>query len=149
GLRPDMAIVIKPGYAASYEEVGLAWFRLYTRGQVNYTGIRHKTTYRNPILLAGKLMAALEAWFPQYARENADDVVLPQASINAIRAGSVAGLAFGPVTCGLDVDGRVPPSLSPGEVAGELRVALDRIARDDPDLETDMDRITALPGSRT
>jgi succinyl-diaminopimelate desuccinylase len=149
GLRPDMAIVLKPGYAASYEEVGVAWFRVITHGQVNYTGIRHKTTYRNPILFAGKLMAALEAWFPEYARENGDEAVLPQASINAIHAGSVDRLGFVPSTCELDVDVRVPPSLSPTEVAGELRLALDRIARDDPDLETEMERLSALPGSRT
>src|SRR4051794_39723140 len=88
GLRPDMAFVLKPGYAASYEEVGMAWFRVHTRGQVNYTGIRHKVRYRNPILFAGRLMAALENWFPEYARENGDETVLPQASINAIHAGS-------------------------------------------------------------
>src|SRR4051794_3380947 len=149
GLRPDMAIVLKPGYAASYEEVGLAWFRVTTHGNVNYTGIRHKGPYRNPILFAGKLMAALEEWFPEYARENGDEAVLPQASINAIRAGSVDRLAFVPATCELDIDVRVPPSLSPTEVAGELRLALDRMQQDDPDLETDMDRLSALPGSRT
>lgn len=149
GLRPDMAIVLKPGYAASYEEVGLAWFRVYTRGQVNYTGIRHKAPYKNPILFAGKLMAALEKWFPEYARENGDEAVLPQASINAIHAGSINRLAFVPSTCELDIDVRVPPSLSPTEVAGELRLALDRIAHEDPDLESDMDRLSALPGSRT
>jgi acetylornithine deacetylase/succinyl-diaminopimelate desuccinylase-like protein len=149
GLRPDMAIVLKPGYAASYEEVGLAWFRVTTHGQVNYTGIRHKVAYRNPILFAGKLMAALEKWFPQYASENGDAAVLPQASINAIHAGSSNRLAFVPATCSLDIDVRVPPSLSPTEVAGELRLALDRMQLEDPDLETDMDQLSALPGSRT
>jgi acetylornithine deacetylase/succinyl-diaminopimelate desuccinylase-like protein len=94
-------------------------------------------------------MEALEAWFPEYARENGDEAVLPQASINAIRAGSADRLGFVPNTCELGVDVRVPPTLTPSEVAGELRVALDRIARDDPDLDTDMEGITALPGTRT
>lgn len=149
GLRPDMAIAVRPGYEVSFEETGVAWFRVFTRGEVNETGSRHQTRYRNPILLAGRLMEALEAWFPRYTRENADDWVQPQASINAIRAGSVDRLGYVPWTCELDVDVRVPPSLTPTEVAGELRMALDRIAREDPDLETDMERITALPGSRT
>ena len=127
----------------------MAWFRVFTRGVVSETGIRRHGRYRNPILFAGRLMAALEAWFPDYARDNGDEWVQPQASINAIRAGSVDRLGYVPWTCELDVDVRVPPGLSPTEVAGELRMALDRIARDDSELETDMQGISALPGSRT
>lgn len=149
GGRPDVAIVLKPGYVVSYEEVGLAWFRVTVRGAVNYTGIRHKGTYRNPILLAGRLMVHLEEWFAQYARENSDGVVLPQASINAIHAGSTNRLAFVPGTCEIDIDVRVPPSLTPSEVAGELRTALDRIEREDPELSVEMTGITATPGTRT
>ena len=67
GLRPDMAIVLKPGYAASYEEVGLAWFRVTTQGQGGlhrHPGTRARTATRSS---SGKLMAALEKWFPEYA----------------------------------------------------------------------------------
>jgi acetylornithine deacetylase/succinyl-diaminopimelate desuccinylase-like protein len=149
GGRPDVAIVLKPGYVVSFEEVGLAWFRLVTRGTVNYTGIRHKGPYRNPILLAGRLMTHLEAWFAEYAREQDDGVVTPQASINAIHAGSPDRLAFVPQACELDLDVRVPPALSPADVAGELRVALDAIEREDPELAVEMHRITATPGTRT
>ena len=52
---PDFAIVLKPGYAVSHEEVGLAWFKVTVKGGVNYTGIRHKGEYRNPILIAARL----------------------------------------------------------------------------------------------
>lgn len=149
GARPDFAIVLKPGYAVSNEEVGLAWFRLFTRGTVNYTGIRHKTSYRNPIVIAARLIAALEDWFPEYGRENTDGVVLPQASINAIRGGSTNRLAFVPQTCEIDVDMRVPPQLTPLEVAGELRVMLDRLQTRDPELDIEMVGITAMPGTRT
>jgi succinyl-diaminopimelate desuccinylase len=91
----------------------------------------------------------LESWFVEYARENGDGVVTPQASINAIHAGSANQLAYVPRTCEIDIDVRVPPSLTPSEVAGELRVALDRIQRDDPELAAEMSGITATPGTRT
>jgi acetylornithine deacetylase/succinyl-diaminopimelate desuccinylase-like protein len=149
GGRPDFAIVLKPGYAVSNEEVGIAWFRLFTRGTVNYTGIRHKGLYRNPIILAGRLVAALEEWFPEYARENGDGIVSPQASVNAIRAGSPNRLAFIPERCEVDVDMRVPPHLTPTEVAGELRTYLDRVQAHDPDLDVEMVGLAAMPGTRT
>src|SRR3712207_8609591 len=52
--KPDAAIVLKPGWSVLHEEVGLAWFRITVRGSVNYTGIRHKGPYLNPILAAAR-----------------------------------------------------------------------------------------------
>ena len=54
--RADFAIVLKPGYAVSHEEVGYAWFRVTVRGAVNYTGIRHKGPYRNPVVAAARVV---------------------------------------------------------------------------------------------
>jgi acetylornithine deacetylase/succinyl-diaminopimelate desuccinylase-like protein len=147
--RPDFAIVLKPGYAVSNEEVGLAWFRLYLHGTVNYTGIRHKTSYRNPIVFAGRVIEALERWFPDYARENGDGVVLPQASINAVRAGDVNRLAFSPQVCEIDVDIRVPPQLSVADVASKLREVLAGLRAADPDLDVEVAEITSMPGTLT
>ena len=64
--KPDFAIVLKPGYAAGTEEVGYAWFRIAVRGAINYTGIRHKGPYRNPIVTAARLITRFEEWLPEF-----------------------------------------------------------------------------------
>src|SRR5207248_9589014 len=56
GFRGDFAILAKPGYAVSWEEVGLCWFRVRVKGALNYTGVRHKTPYNNPIVGAAKVI---------------------------------------------------------------------------------------------
>src|SRR6202022_4088566 len=49
GVRGDFAILAKPGYAVSWEEVGVCWFKVAVKGTLNYTGIRHIVPYKNPI----------------------------------------------------------------------------------------------------
>src|SRR5579859_2285820 len=87
GVRGDFAIIAKPGYAVSWEEVGLCWFKVAVRGTLNYTGIRHIVPYKNPIVEAAKVIQGLEEWFPQYSARHTTGLVAPQGSIGAIEGG--------------------------------------------------------------
>ena len=147
--RPDFAILVKPGYAVAHEEVGFAWFRITVRGALNYTGIRHKGPYRNPILAAATVVTELEAWFAQYTAANTSGLVAPQGSINAIQAGSPDRLAFVPATAQIDLDLRLGPRTTADEAEAQLREALDRITTAHPDIELDVERVIALPGTAT
>lgn len=147
--RPDFAIVLKPGYSVSHEEVGYAWFRVTLRGAVNYTGIRHKGAYRNPIVAAARVIQGLEAWLPEYTTANTSGLVAPQGSINAIRAGSGGRAAFIPSTAELDIDLRVAPDSNPGRVQADLENALARLREQDPELDYEVARTAELPGTRT
>jgi succinyl-diaminopimelate desuccinylase len=147
--RPDFAILVKPGYAVAHEEVGFAWFRITVRGALNYTGIRHKGPYRNPIVAAAVVVGELEAWFAEYAAANTSGLVAPQGSINAIQAGSADRLAFVPATAQIDVDLRLGPRTTAVEAEAQLRGALDRITTAHPDIELELDRVLALPGTAT
>ena len=149
GALPDFAIVLKPGYSVVHEEVGLAWFKLIVHGTVNYTGIRHKGPYANPIVAAARLVTAIEAWFPAYTASNSAGLVAPQGSINAIRAGSSDRTAFIPATCEIDLDLRVAPASSPADVRRQLEGALDQIRAGDPDLDVELVPTAALPGTTT
>jgi acetylornithine deacetylase/succinyl-diaminopimelate desuccinylase-like protein len=147
--RPDFAVVLKPGYAVAHEEVGLAWFRIVVRGAVNYTGIRHKGPYRNPIVAAARVVERLEAWFADYCGRHTDGLVAAQGSINAIAGGSGDRAAYVPSSCTIDLDLRVSPRSTPDDVQAELAAALDAIRADDPSLELELRRRVATPGTTT
>jgi len=149
GVRGDFAILAKPGYSVSWEEVGLSWFKLQVRGILNYTGVRHVTPYVNPIVEATKVIAGLEAWFPEYTARNTSGLVAPQGSIGAIEGGWPYKPAFVPTTCNLYVDLRVSPRTDPMEVKHQLGEALAHIRAANPGLELDWEMILAIPGTHT
>src|SRR5690606_24684017 len=62
GVRADYAINTKPGYTVAWEEPGSCWFKVEVKGTMNYAGLRHITSYKNPIVDAAKVILALEEW---------------------------------------------------------------------------------------
>ena len=119
------------------------------RGILNYTGVRHVTPYVNPIVEATKVIAGLEAWFPEYTARNTSGLVAPQGSIGAIEGGWPYKPAFVPTTCNLYVDLRVSPRTDPMEVKHQLGEALAHIRAANPGLELDWEMILAIPGTHT
>jgi acetylornithine deacetylase/succinyl-diaminopimelate desuccinylase-like protein len=149
GVRGDFAILAKPGYAVSWEEVGLCWFRVRVRGRLGYTGIRHIVPYKNPIVDAATVIAGLEEWFPRYSARHTSGLVAPQGSIGAIRGGWTHKPAFVPAVTELYVDIRVSPRSDPLQVKRELGEALAEIRDKHPGLEVEHDMILSIPGTRT
>ncbi len=60
GVWSDFALIAKPGWTVSWEEVGLAWFEITVHGTHTYVGSRHRLPYRNPVALAGAVALRLE-----------------------------------------------------------------------------------------
>ncbi len=149
GVRPDYAVIVKPGYAVSWEEVGLSWHTISIRGALNYAGIRHRVPYRNPIVAAARVIDALERWFPEYTARHTDGLVAPQGSIGAIRGGGALLSAYVPPTCELSVDIRVSPRSSPAEVRAELDALLDEVRAANPDFEITSEMTVAIDGTST
>lgn len=149
GVRGDFAIIAKPGYSVSWEEVGLCWFKVRVRGSLGYTGVRHIASGRNPILDASKVMAGLEEWFPKYTERNTSGLVAPQGSVNAIEAGWPYKPAFVPASCNLYVDVRVSPRTDPMEVRRQFGEALAAIRQAHPEIDLDWEVMLAIPGTST
>lgn len=149
GVRPDYAVIVKPGYAVSWEEVGLSWHTITIRGGLNYAGIRHRLPYHNPIVAAARVIEALERWFPDYTARHTDGLVAPQGSIGAIRAGGADLTAFVPPTCELNLDIRVSPRSSAAEVRGELEALLDEVRAANLDFEITSAMTVAIEGTST
>ncbi|SRR5579884_689243 len=149
GVRGDFAIIAKPGYSVSWEEVGLCWFKVQVRGTLNYTGIRHVVPYKNPIVEAAKVINGLEMWFREYSARHTSGLVAPQGSIGAIESGWTYKPAFVPAVCNLYVDIRVSPRAEPMQVKYEFGQALAQIQAANPGLELDWDMILSIPGTHT
>jgi len=149
GVRADFAIIAKPGWAVAWEEVGLCWFKVIVRGDLNYTGVRHVIKGRNPIVHAAKVIGLLEPWFAEYTEKNTSGLVAPQGSINAIQAGWTYKPAFVPAACHFFVDLRVSPRVSPVEAKRQFGDAIERIVKTDPTLSLEWEMILSIPGSFT
>jgi succinyl-diaminopimelate desuccinylase len=60
GYTTDYAVIAKPGWAVSHEEVGLVWLDVLVPGIHTYVGSRHRLPYRNAVALAGAVAGHLE-----------------------------------------------------------------------------------------
>jgi succinyl-diaminopimelate desuccinylase len=67
GWTTDHAVIAKPGWTVSHEEVGLVWIDVEAPGEHTYVGSRHRLPYRNAATVAATVISRLEAWFEEYA----------------------------------------------------------------------------------
>lgn len=147
-VRPDCAVVAKPGFDVAYEEVGLCWFRVEVRGTLGYTGVRHIVPYRSAIVDAALLVDELERWFETYTDVNTSGAVAPQAAVGSIKAGEPEMAAFTPATCELVVDVRVSPRTSIADVESQFGEAMAAIAAR-LEIELEWETVLAIPGATT
>lgn len=149
GVRADLAISTKPGYAVVWEEPGQCWFTVEVKGLFCYSGTRHVAPCRSPIADAARVIDALEAWFPDYTRRHTLGQLAPQAAIGAIEGGWPFKPEFIPGICRLYVDLRTNARQTLLAVKREVDEALTAIRRAHPDLDLDWEMTLSVPGSRT
>jgi len=149
GVWADHAILAKPGWSVSYEEVGLCWFTVRVFGTFNYVGSRQRLPYRNAVVDAARLIGELERWFPEYTARNTGGLVAPQGHVASVRGGWERTAAFSPAVCEFTVDLRISPRTTPAEAArqfGEgIAGALARLG----DVSAEWDMTLSIPGSHT
>ncbi|WP_280398097.1 M20 family metallopeptidase [Nocardia carnea] len=145
GVWADFALIAKPGWTVSWEEVGLSWFEIIVHGSHTYVGSRHRLPYRNPVALAGAVAERLEQWFPHYSRAHQDGLVYPQGMVATIRGGWERTASFTPEQVRMRVDLRLSPRTTPTAAKRELVAAVRAIAGD-LDARIDIEQILAIPG---
>lgn len=148
GVWPDHAVIAKPGWSVSWEEVGLAWFDIWVSGTHTYVGSRHRLPYRNAIVDAGRLAARLDDWFVEYAERHTDGIVAPQGIVAAVEGGWTRMAAVTPATCRLRVDLRLSPRTSPADAKRELADAVASIAAE-LGIDAAVEPVLAIPGEST
>lgn len=149
GVWADSAVIAKPGWTVSWEEVGLTWFEITVHGTHTYVGSRHRLPYANAVALAGAVVQRLEDWFGEYAAAHTDGLVAPQGIVAAIEGGWKRTASFTPEQCRFSVDLRLSPRTTPLDAKRELTMVLDRIAAELGDVRIDCDQVLAIPGETT
>jgi acetylornithine deacetylase/succinyl-diaminopimelate desuccinylase-like protein len=147
GYWADFAVIAKPGWTVSWEEVGLAWFDVEVRGTHTYAGSRHRLPYVNAIARAGEVAVRLEDWFAEYARRHTHGTVAPQGIVASIEGGSPRMAAVTPAACRIRVDLRLSPRTRPMEAKREFAAAIDKIRADLPGLDIGYEMVLAIPGT--
>ncbi|MCO6005263.1 peptidase dimerization domain-containing protein [Actinoallomurus purpureus] len=147
GHWTDFAVIAKPGWTVSWEEVGLAWFEVTVGGIHTYVGSRHRLPYDNAIARAGEVAVRLERWFAEYAERHTEGTVAPQGIVAAIEGGRSRMAAVTPASCRLLVDLRLSPRTTPMEAKREFAAALDRIRAELPGVELTSEMVLAIPGT--
>jgi acetylornithine deacetylase/succinyl-diaminopimelate desuccinylase-like protein len=145
----DQAVIAKPGWTVSWEEVGLAWVEVTVRGTHTYVGSRHRLPFRNPIVDAATVIHGLEEWFPTYTARHTRGTVAPQAIVAAVEAGWWRMAAVTPAVCRFLVDLRLAPGQSPLDAARELGAAVDEIAAAHQGLDATWRLALGIPGTAT
>jgi acetylornithine deacetylase/succinyl-diaminopimelate desuccinylase-like protein len=149
GLWARNAIIAKPGWSVSHEEVGLSWFTVRVKGTYNYVGSRHRMAYVNPIVGASKVVLLLEEWLPSYAAEWTRGTLTPQGQVGNIRGGWKHTAAVSPAMAELTLDLRTHPDLNPVAAQELFSDVMGSIAAKLPDYEIDWQPSLLIPGTST
>jgi acetylornithine deacetylase/succinyl-diaminopimelate desuccinylase-like protein len=144
----DAAVLGKPGFAVGWQEVGIAIYRIRVAGDLDYTGIRHRSSGTSSVLNAARVVEELEGWFPEYSSAFATTATTPQGAVVAISGGDPERPAFLPASSDIYVDLRVPPGRTLAEVGDALEVCLNRI-RATHDVTLTAQLLYGVPGATT
>ncbi|GAA4038389.1 M20 family metallopeptidase [Nonomuraea soli] len=142
GYHPDYAVIAKPGWSASHEEVGLAWFEVTVRGHHTYVGSRHRLPYDNAIASAAEVVLAIETWAEDYTVRHTSGQVAPQAIVGAIEGGWWRMPAFTPAACRFLVDVRLSPRDTPAQVKREFLTLVHGLG-------AEAEMVLSIPGTST
>ena len=148
GFSTDYAVIAKPGWAVSHEEVGLVWLDVLVPGIHTYAGSRHRLPYRNAVALAGTVAEHLEAWLADYAERHEHETMRPQGIVSSITGGFERLAASTPALVRLRLDVRLTTEQTPAGVTREVRAEVRRLA-DRLGAALRVEQVAAIPASRT
>jgi len=147
GVWTDYALIAKPGWTVSWDEVGLVWFEVTVHGTHTYVGSRHRLPYDNPVARAGEVTRHLEEWFVEYAERHTSGTVAPQGIVSSIQGGWPRMAAVTPASCTLMVDLRIGPDTTPMQAKREFMAAIGALR--DKNIDVGAEMVLAVPGTST
>lgn len=148
GFTTDHAIIAKPGWAVSHEEVGLVWIDVEVPGEHTYVGSRHRLPYRNAATTAAAVVERLERWFEDYAELHESGTMRPQGVVSSVVGGFDRLAASTSALVRIRLDVRMTPEQSAPAVVREVRAQLGDLA-EELGIVIVARQVAAVPGTRT
>jgi len=148
GFTTDHAVIAKPGWTVSHEEVGLVWIDVDVPGEHTYVGSRHRLPYRNAATVAAAVISRLEAWFEEYAAAHEVGTMRPQGVVSSVAGGFDRLAASTSALVRLRLDVRMTPEQSAPEVVREVRAQLRELTQE-LGVPLQARQVAAVPGTRT
>jgi succinyl-diaminopimelate desuccinylase len=148
GFTTDYAVIAKPGWNVSHEEVGLVWLDVLVPGIHTYAGSRHRLPYRNAVALAGEVAGHLEGWLEDYAVRHEHGTMRPQGIVSSITGGSERLAASTPALVRMRLDLRITTAQTPAGVTREVRAEVERLGGK-LGAELRVEQVAAIPASHT
>lgn len=148
GFTTDHAVIAKPGWTVSNEEVGLVWIDVEVPGEHTYVGSRHRLPYRNAAHVAAAVIERLETWFDDYAKRHEVGTMRPQGAVSSVTGGFDRLAASTSAQVRLRLDVRMTPDQTAPEVVREVRAQL-RDLSDALGVRIGARQVAAVPGTRT
>lgn len=148
GFSTDHAIITKPGWTVSHEEVGLTWVDVDIAGQHSYVGSRHRMPYRNAARDAARVIEVLEDWCEVYAERHETGTMRPQGIVSSVHGGFERLAASTSASVRVRMDIRMTLDQTAQSIVREVRTALSP-------LETELGvsfpvrQVASVPASRT
>jgi acetylornithine deacetylase len=139
--KPDAAVVGEPsGLQVVTEHKGFVWFRIETAGVAAHGSLPDVGV--DAILKMGKVLAALES-IGLRLRASPPHRTLGTGSLHASLIEGGQELSSYPASCRLDVERRTIPGESADSAESEIRIALEGIAKTDPEFKATVKRTFA------
>ena len=148
GFTTDHAVIAKPGWNVSHEEVGLVWIDVEVPGEHTYVGSRHRLPYRNAASVAARVIQHLEEWFEEYAEVHEVGSMRPQGVVSSVVGGFDRLAASTSALVRLRLDVRMTPDQTAPAVVREVREQTRRVA-EELGVEIHVRQVAAVPGTRT
>ncbi|MDH2414378.1 M20/M25/M40 family metallo-hydrolase [Nocardioides sp. CER19] len=148
GFTTDHAVIAKPGWNVSHEEVGLVWLDIVVPGEHTYVGSRHRLPYRNAVALAGVVAGRLEDWLADYALRQETGTMRPQGIVSSVRGGLDHLAASTAASVRLRADVRLTTEQTPAGVTREVRAFVDSLGRE-LGADITVEQVAGIPASHT
>lgn len=148
GFTTDHAIIAKPGWTVSHEEVGLTWVDVEISGQHSYVGSRHRMPYRNAARDAARVIEVLEDWCETYAACHEAGTMRPQGVVSSVHGGFERLAASTSASVRVRMDIRMTPEQTAQSVVREVRKALTPVEVE-LGVTFPVRQVASVPASRT
>lgn len=148
GFTTDHAVIAKPGWTVSHEEVGLTWVDVEVPGEHSYVGSRHRMPYRNAASGAARVIEVLERWCESYATRHEVGTMLPQGAVSSVHGGFERLAASTTAMVRVRLDIRMTPDQTAPAVVREVQEALSPLEAE-MGVPLTVRQVASVPGTRT